>query len=430
MVVQHTVHHVTRASAVAKPSQLPTASNWSQWSRMASTASRQHAASMSMVGKLIGGAAVTATGFYILSFSNRTMTEAKRDDVKVTTAGKGRADDIRYLDGSITPTLYKDLEDAGNYRARMEDMILQAQCDIVKALEAEDPGASFRVDRYTRPNGEGGGLTTVLQDSEVFEKAGVNTSVIRGTLKPKLAEQMTNDRGKNLGPGPHKFFASGISSVVHPRNPMVPTMHFNYRYFEITAADGTQTWWYGGGADLTPYYLDEADAVLFHKELKNTCDKHNSEFYPAFKKACDDYFLIKHRGERRGVGGVFFDDLDHHVEINGKRAGTDREDIFHFVRDMAATVVPSYLPIVNARKNAAYTDEEREWQLVRRGRYVEFNLVYDRGTKFGLMTPQARIESIFISMPLTARWEYRNEPADDSREGQLLQILRSPKDWV
>eukprot|EP00040_Diaphanoeca_grandis_P030563 m.180823 g.180823 ORF g.180823 m.180823 type:complete len:433 (-) comp32037_c0_seq1:100-1398(-) len=333
-----------------------------------------------------------------------------------------------YLGDSITPDLETLLQDPEDYRAKMEDMIMKAQATIVNALSAVDNGAKFTVDRYERPNGQGGGLTTVIQDSDVFEKAGVNISVIRGDLKPQLATQMTSQRGKKLGPGPHTFFASGISSVIHPRNPMVPTMHFNYRYFEVTASDGTKTWWYGGGADLTPYYLEESDGVHFHTVLKDSCDAHNRGFYPAFKKACDDYFMITHRKERRGIGGVVFDDLaanpasDLHLK--------DQASTFKFVTDMAASVNATYIPIVIARKDLKYTEQEREWQLIRRGRYVEFNLVYDRGTKFGLVTPQARIESIFISLPLNARWEYKHEVADDSREGELMKILREPREWV
>lgn len=268
----------------------------------------------------------------------------------------------------------------------------------------------------------------MLQDSEVFEKAGVNISVIRGNLKPQLAKQMTAQRGKQLGPGPHTFFASGISSVIHPRNPMVPTMHFNYRYFEVTASDGTKTWWYGGGADLTPYYLEDTDAVHFHQTLKDNCDLHDKSFYPHMKKTCDDYFMITHRKERRGIGGIFFDDLD--ATPTSKLNMKDQNSVFAFVTDMANSVNETYLPMVIARKDLPYTEQERDWQLVRRGRYVEFNLVYDRGTKFGLVTPQARIESIFISLPLTARWEYKHEVADDSREGKLMAMLRDPIEWV
>eukprot|EP00037_Helgoeca_nana_P017956 m.171238 g.171238 ORF g.171238 m.171238 type:complete len:413 (-) comp24225_c0_seq2:1357-2595(-) len=324
-----------------------------------------------------------------------------------------------YLAAPISPDLAQRRTDPADWQARMEDMVLQKQAEIVAVLSELDGGAQFTIDRHERPNGQGGGITTVLQDSEVFEKAGVNVSVIRGDLKPALAEQMSS-RGKDLGPGPHRFFASGISSVIHPRNPHVPTMHFNYRYFECIAANGKRTWWYGGGTDLTPNRLYEDDVEHFHQTLKDGCDLHDTSYYPKFKKWCDDYFLIKHRKERRGVGGIFFDDLD----------DKPQEELFKFVSDMASTVLPCYVPMVAAHKNKSFTEKDREWQLLRRGRYVEYNLVYDRGTKFGLVTPQARIESIFISMPLNARWEYKHKIEPGSPEDELTKVLVEPREWV
>lgn len=244
-------------------------------------------------------------------------------------------------------------------------------------------------------------------------------SVVTGTLPPGAVQQMRS-RGKTLSEGSLPFFAAGVSAVIHPRNPMVPTIHFNYRYFEVENKDGTVQWWFGGGTDLTPYYLNEDDAKLFHRALKGACDQHDPTYYSRFKKWCDDYFNITHRNERRGVGGIFFDDID----TPGK------EEAFNFVKSCAEAVIPSYIPLVEKHKDAAYGYAERQWQLLRRGRYVEFNLIYDRGTKFGLYTPGARYESILMSLPLHAKWEYMHIPEPESKEGQLLEVLRNPKDWL
>lgn len=201
---------------------------------------------------------------------------------------------------------------------------------------------------------------------------------------------------------------------------MVPTIHFNYRYFEVVEPDGSIQWWFGGGTDLTPYYLNEEDAKYFHSVLKEACDKHNKGYYPKFKSWSDDYFNITHRGERRGLGGIFFDDLD----------TPSQEQAFRFVKSCAESVIPSYIPLVSKHKNDPYAYHERQWQLLRRGRYVEFNLIYDRGTKFGLYTPGARYESILMSLPLLAKWEYMHSPELNSEEEKLLRVLRNPKEWV
>ncbi|XP_032063676.1 oxygen-dependent coproporphyrinogen-III oxidase, mitochondrial [Aythya fuligula] len=306
-------------------------------------------------------------------------------------------------------------------RSRMELLIMETQAEVCRALAAVDPGAAFAVDTWERKEG-GGGISCVLQDGDVFEKAGVNVSVVFGQLSEEAARQMRS-RGKSLkasADGKLPFCAMGVSSVIHPKNPHVPTMHFNYRYFEIEEADGTKQWWFGGGTDLTPTYLNEEDAVHFHKTLKEACDKHDPKLYPKYKKWCDDYFFIKHRGERRGIGGIFFDDLD----------SPSKEEVFQFVQSCAKAIVPCYIPIVKKHCHDAFTPEEKQWQQLRRGRYVEFNLVYDRGTKFGLLTPGSRIESILMSLPLTARWEYMHTPPESSREAEILEVLRNPKDWV
>lgn len=303
-------------------------------------------------------------------------------------------------------------------RSRMELLILRIQAEVCKSLEALESEAKFRVDRWERAEG-GGGITCVIQDGQVFEKAGVNISVVHGLLPPQAVQQM-RARGKMLGDGKLPFFAAGVSAVIHPRNPNVPTMHFNYRYFEVKDENGATQWWFGGGTDLTPNYLIEEDVVHFHKTLKKACDKFNPNYYSQYKAWCDDYFDIKHRGERRGVGGIFFDDLDTPTIY----------DAFAFVQECAEATIPSYLPIVQKRKDEGYSYADRQWQLLRRGRYVEFNLVYDRGTKFGLVTPGARYESILMSLPLTAKWEYGHTPAAGSREDRLLQVLKTPRNWV
>ncbi|XP_020706846.1 oxygen-dependent coproporphyrinogen-III oxidase isoform X2 [Athalia rosae] len=316
--------------------------------------------------------------------------------------------------------LTKLKEHRSNMQARMELLIMKIQADFCRALESEElDDAKFSVDRWTRKEG-GGGISCILEEGQVFEKAGVNISVVHGNLPTEAIKQM-RARGKKLSEGgPLPFFATGVSAVIHPRNPMVPTIHFNYRYFEVTNTDGSVEWWFGGGTDLTPYYLNEGDAVHFHKALKTACDKSSKSYYPRFKKWCDDYFSIPHRGERRGIGGIFFDDLDE----------PNQEGAFQFVKNCAEAVIPSYVPLVQKHKNDGYGYAERQWQLLRRGRYVEFNLIYDRGTKFGLLTPGARIESILMSLPLTAKWQYMHKPETDSEESKLMNVLRNPKDWL
>lgn len=308
-------------------------------------------------------------------------------------------------------------------RTKMELMIMRIQSEFCRALEGEEgAGCKFTVDKWRRHNpSEGGGVTCVLQDGKTFEKAGVNITVMSAPLSKELQASM-RARGKTLPENKtFTFFAAGISSVIHPRNPHVPTIHFNYRYFEMQDEDGNNKhWWFGGGTDLTPYYLDEGDVKLFHRVLKTACDRHHPDYYSRFKKWCDDYFFVKFRGERRGVGGIFFDDLE----------DNDPEKMFGFVTDCAEAVIPSYLPLVKKHKNDAVSEAERRWQLLRRGRYVEFNLVYDRGTKFGFATPNARIESILMSLPLHARWEYMHQPAPGTPEYKITEVLKNPKDWV
>ncbi|XP_050393200.1 oxygen-dependent coproporphyrinogen-III oxidase [Patella vulgata] len=323
-----------------------------------------------------------------------------------------------WMTDSITDIKTLD-EKSDDMRYRMEMMILRIQGDVCRALEHLDGEQKFLIDRWERKEG-GGGITCVLQDGKVFEKAGVNISVVHGKLPPGAIQQMKSRGKKNLEGKDLPFFAAGVSSVIHPRNPHVPTLHFNYRYFEVESSDGSKQWWFGGGTDLTPYYLVKEDVKHFHSTLKSACDKHGKDLYTKYKKWCDDYFYIKHRGESRGVGGIFFDDVE----------DPSQEEAFRFVRSCAESVLPSYAPIVRKHKSDKYGNAEREWQLLRRGRYVEFNLIYDRGTKFGLYTPGARYESILMSLPLTARWEYCHKPSEGSKEDQLMEVLKSPRDWV
>lgn len=252
-------------------------------------------------------------------------------------------------------------------RLRMEKLCMNIQYKLCKELEKFETDASvkgsiakkFTIDRWTRKEG-GGGISCVLQDGKVFEKAGVNISVVHGKLPPAAVKQMRS-RGKNLPENKElPFYAVGVSCVIHPVNPYVPTVHFNYRYFEVTTGqeEGKKIWWFGGGTDLTPYYLNETDASDFHGCLKKACDKSDVSYYPKFKKWCDNYFNVSHRGERRGIGGIFFDDLD----------SPSQEDCFSFVSNCADSVIPSYTPLIRKHFQEPYTKEQVEWQQLRRGR--------------------------------------------------------------
>ena len=298
---------------------------------------------------------------------------------------------------------------------RMVNLVHETQDQICKVLRELD-GVDYREDEWSREEG-GGGRSRVFSNGNVFEKAGVNVSVVMGRLSPDAAKSMGG--GSALGDMQLDFFASGLSLVLHPKNPMAPTVHANYRYFERGKESESGAWWFGGGADLTPIYLFEEDAIHFHKAHKEVCDRHVIADYPKFKKWCDDYFYIRHRDERRGVGGIFFDDLNQN----------SKESCFDFVKDCAGSFLQAYVPILEKRINEPFTPQNKIWQQIRRGRYVEFNLVYDRGTTFGLNT-NGRIESILMSLPETARWEYCHEPVSGSPEEKVIEVLRNPRDWV
>ncbi len=281
----------------------------------------------------------------------------------------------------------------------------ELQEKICAALEVADGQGQFSTDAWSRKEG-GGGRSRVLEEGGIFEKAGVNVSTIHGMMPESIAKKMEVP--------PSLFFASGISLVLHPQSPMIPTVHANFRCFE--REDGDR--WFGGGVDLTPYYLFEDDARHFHDQLKRACDVHDKGYYPKFKKWCDEYFFVKHRAEARGVGGVFFDYLR-----------DDAIRIFDFVRSLGDSFLPAYLPIVERRKDEDWGEQERSWQLLRRGRYVEFNLVYDRGTTFGLET-NGRVESILMSLPPVVEWHYNRIPDVGTRESDLLMVLRHPREWA
>jgi coproporphyrinogen III oxidase len=307
--------------------------------------------------------------------------------------------------------------------------IQNLQDQITSKLEEVDGVAKFREDIWTRvadeqgeakrPEG-GGGRTRVIENGAVFEKGGVNISAIHGKL-PEAMQKMFNV-------GEADFFACGLSLVIHPKNPMAPTVHANWRYFEMYPYENSSPSgrlggaWFGGGQDLTPYYLFEEDAIHFHQTCKTACDKHHPEFYPKFKKQCDDYFWNAHRNEARGIGGLFFDYCK----------ATDvmsMEDWYNFVTEVGNSFLDAYIPIVEKRKDLPYIEVQRTWQEIRRGRYVEFNLVHDKGTLFGLKT-NGRIESILMSLPPHVQWVYDHHPEKGSEEEKLIKVLEKPKNWI
>ncbi len=292
--------------------------------------------------------------------------------------------------------------------------ILGLQDEITSKLEEVDGIATFQEDLWERPEG-GGGRTRVLEGGDVFEKAGVNISAIKGSLPESLQKQFKVNEGD--------FFACGLSIVIHPKNPFVPTIHANWRYFEMYNSNGEiVTSWFGGGQDLTPYYFFKEDVIHFHKNCKKVCDKYSPDFYTQFKESCDNYFWNTHRNESRGVGGLFFDYLKETSDFS-------IQDRFDFVCEVANNFLESYLPIVNARKNTPFSKDNRRWQEIRRGRYVEFNLVHDRGTLFGLKT-NGRIESILMSLPPKVQWKYNYLPIEGSKEAELLDVLSKTVNWL
>lgn len=292
--------------------------------------------------------------------------------------------------------------------------IEELQDTITGKLEEIDGKAKFQEDLWQREEG-GGGRTRVIENGKVFEKGGVNISAVHGPLAPSMQ--------KYFKVGDVDFFACGISLVLHPKNPMVPTVHANWRYFEMYNKEGkVLDQWFGGGQDLTPYYLFEEDAVHFHQVCKRACDKHSPNFYPEYKKKCDEYFWNSHRDEARGIGGLFFDHLKDSEEKS-------IEDWYNFITEVGDSFLEAYAPIAEKRKDLEFTEAHRKWQEIRRGRYVEFNLVHDKGTLFGLKT-NGRIESILMSLPPHVQWIYDHHPEPGSEEERLLKVLEQPKEWV
>ncbi|MGV8836604.1 oxygen-dependent coproporphyrinogen oxidase [Cellvibrio sp.] len=300
----------------------------------------------------------------------------------------------------------------GPDKAGVKAYLLDLQERICNGLAAEDGGAQFVEDSWTRKEG-GGGRSRVLTDGAVIEKGGVNFSHVYGTQMPASA---TAHRPELAG---RAFEAMGVSLVIHPHNPYVPTSHANVRFFIAEKEGAAPVWWFGGGYDLTPYYGNEADVIHWHQTAKNACDPLGEHLYPKFKKWCDDYFYLKHRDEARGVGGLFFDDYNAESFAHS----------FALMQAVGNSYVPAYQPIVSARKAAPFTERERDFQLYRRGRYVEFNLVYDRGTLFGLQTG-GRTESILMSLPPLVRWEYNWQPEAGSAEAELYEKFLPHRDWL
>lgn len=315
----------------------------------------------------------------------------------------------------IDPVTYSE----GNpvFKDRWVNNIHTLQKTICTGLENVDGESRFETDTWQREEGKGGGgISCILSAGKVFEKAGVNTSVVYGTVTDTMRRQLAIE-GDN-------WFACGLSLVLHPLNPYVPTVHANWRYFELTDHAGNITdQWFGGGTDLTPYYLFEEDARHFHQTLKNTLDPFGENLYPTFKKQCDDYFVNHHRNrETRGIGGIFYD----HLRVSENKS---LENLFEYQQANGNAFLPGYLPIVIKRKDTLYGEREMEWQEIRRGRYVEFNLLHDRGTLFGLKT-NGRTESILMSLPPRARWVYNHRPPAGSEEEKLIQVCLQPVNWI
>ena len=292
----------------------------------------------------------------------------------------------------------------------------QIQDEICEGLEKADGSGRFVEERWERDGG-GGGRTRIIQNGQILEKGGVNFSAVHGQL-PEAVK-------KAFGVSNSDFFATGLSLVIHPNHPMVPIIHMNIRYFEMPAADGAAEplRWFGGGIDLTPHYVNAEDARFFHQQLKQVCDQYNIEFYPKFKTWADDYFYIKHREETRGIGGIFYD------RLTPSTAGISWEQIFEFSKAVGRSFLPVYTSLIEKNRAKTFSDSEKQWQYQRRSRYVEFNLVYDAGTKFGLET-NGRIESILMSLPPQANWVYDFQAQANSEEEKTLSLLKKGIDWA
>ena len=299
-------------------------------------------------------------------------------------------------------------------KSTFENHIFKLQDKICQELENIDAKAKFKEDKWEREEG-GGGKTRIIRNGNLIEKGGVNTSVVYGELPDLFKKKFKTEEAT--------FYACGISLVIHPFSPKIPTVHANWRYFEMYDKNNKlQSSWFGGGSDLTPYYLDDDDARHFHQTNKDACDLHHQEYYPTFKKACDEYFYNSHRQESRGIGGIFFDYLKENKQFS-------MNDRLNFAISSSNSFLDAYLPIVKKHEKENYSEEQKVWQEIRRGRYVEFNLLHDRGTHFGIKT-NGRTESILMSLPSTVRWEYNHHPEAGSEEEKLIKVLKQPKEWV
>jgi coproporphyrinogen III oxidase len=297
-------------------------------------------------------------------------------------------------------------------KEQIQKWFTDLQNDICVQLEEADGKGKFISDPWDRSGG-GGGVSRVLTEGNIIEKGGVNFSAVWGKAPEPVLRSMNLPTDTNT-----EFFATGVSIVIHPFNPHVPIIHMNTRYFEMSNGSA----WFGGGIDLTPHYVDRDDALFFHQKLKDVCDQHHLSYYPEFKKWADDYFFIRHRQETRGVGGIFFDYLKEQTPFS-------KADRFNFVKDVGAAFAPIYTHLMKKNHSTPFTEEQKRWQYLRRGRYVEFNLVWDRGTKFGLDT-DGRTESILMSLPPQAQWQYNYQPSPGSPEQQTLALLRKEINWV
>jgi len=297
-------------------------------------------------------------------------------------------------------------------KEEIRDWLKNLQNDICTALEDADGKGKFQNDVWERPGG-GGGVSRVITDGNIIEKGGVNFSAVWGTTPEATLKGLGLSTAEAID-----FYATGVSIVMHPSNPMVPIIHMNVRYFEMSNG----TWWFGGGIDLTPHYVAADDARFFHQRLKGVCDQHHPSYYLAFKKWADDYFFIKHRNETRGIGGIFFDSLK-------DENGFTKASRFDFLKSVGLAFAPIYTHLMKKNSKLPFTERNKQWQLLRRGRYVEFNLVWDRGTKFGLET-DGRTESILMSLPPQANWVYNFQPGTDSEEAKTLSLLKKGVDWV
>jgi len=318
----------------------------------------------------------------------------------------------------ITPIDELKAKAVESMKHRMEVIVLQTQANVCRKLEEID-GKLFRTDRCKREEG-GGYIVCVLERGNVFEKAGITAAIIYGKLPPQAVKIMTAKKN-DFDPENTMYYSVSVSGIIHPVNPHVPSMHFNCRYFEVEDQTGKQMAWFGGVQDLTPYYLVEEDVAFFHNFLKDMCDKHSKDYYPKFKKWGDEYFYNPFRGEHRGIGGIFYDDL----------AEPDLESCFKFASSSCAAVMPAYTPIVEKHIGKAYSEKEKEWQEFRRGRYIEFILVVDRGTRFGFSAPGIiPVDGFLISLPITAMWKYMYTPEEGSEEHKMLEVLKNPREWV